>query len=55
MWFSLWPIIVSVILSWLEQAHDEDLMQAAGFTLPCLLSVLMVETVEDIHRQYVLC
>ncbi len=37
--FLLWPISVSVSLSGLEQAHDVDLMQFAGFTLQRLLSM----------------
>lgn len=35
--FSLCPISVSVRFCGLQQAHDEDLMQFAGLTLPCLL------------------
>lgn len=55
MWFLLCPISVSVISSGLKRAHDEDLIQFAGFTLPCLLSVLTVQTVNNLHKEYVLC
>lgn len=54
MWFSLCPISVSVLVSGLERAHDEDLMQFAGFTLPCLLNMLKVQTVTDLHAVHVL-
>lgn len=50
MWFSLCPISVSVLV----RAHDEDLMQFAGFTLLCLLNMSMVKTVNNMHWQYVL-
>lgn len=49
-WFSLCPISVSVVLSGLERAHDEDLMQFAAFALLRLLNQPFAQAISALFK-----